>query len=199
MLGKVRISGNKNCIQNLIKKPVSKWSIQLIVYEIDFRMFLDTIVQSMFFNSALPDNREKFQFDTHTQKKIWMWLSYGALFFFFNGATTLCGPWSRPWFRNRKFFLGGVEIPASSPQRGELGTTFGPYSLTYLAWVALLGAYAPVSIALRVTVARSPPVHDKAAVDEEETAIFRTLKTSTKVLRSLKTTSPFEPNSKFLS
>jgi hypothetical protein len=43
----------------------------------------------------------------------------------------------------------------------------GPYLLSRLPWVALPGAFAPASIALRVTGAREPPLHDKA-VDLEE-------------------------------
>jgi hypothetical protein len=34
--------------------------------------------------------------------------------------------------------------------------------------MALPGAYAPASIALRVTGARKPPLHDKAVVLKEE-------------------------------
>jgi hypothetical protein len=44
----------------------------------------------------------------------------------------------------------------------------GPYTLICLSWVALPGAYAPASIALRVIGARKPPLHDKAVVLEEQ-------------------------------
>jgi hypothetical protein len=39
--------------------------------------------------------------------------------------------------------------------------------LICLVWVALPGAYAPTSIALRVTGEFNPPLHYKAAVLEE--------------------------------
>jgi hypothetical protein len=45
-------------------------------------------------------------------------------------------------------------------------TSSDPYPLTYLAWMALPGAYAPASVAFRVTGARRP-LHDKAVVLEE--------------------------------
>jgi hypothetical protein len=93
-------------------------------------------------------------------------------FFFFTVATTLCVSWPPPWFRSRKFFLGGVEIPASNPQCGELGTTFGPYPLTYLVWVALPGAYAPASMAHQFIGACRPPLHVKAVILEEDDSLI---------------------------
>jgi hypothetical protein len=39
--------------------------------------------------------------------------------------------------------------------------------------VSLPGAYSPASIALRVTGAGKPPLHDKAVVLEEEIIIYR--------------------------
>lgn len=42
-----------------------------------------------------------------------------------------------------------------------------PYPSTFLAWMTLSGAYAPICIALRVTEARKPPLHDKGVNFEE--------------------------------
>jgi hypothetical protein len=47
-------------------------------------------------------------------------------------------------------------------------TLSGPYPLICLTWVALPGAYAPASIALQASGARKLPLHDKAAVLEED-------------------------------
>jgi hypothetical protein len=41
-----------------------------------------------------------------------------------------------------------------------------------MEWVALPGAYAPASIALRVIGAHIPPLHDKAVVVEGEFEIL---------------------------
>jgi hypothetical protein len=38
-------------------------------------------------------------------------------------ATTLCGSWPPPWFRNSKFFRGGVFSPTPNPKPGGPGTT----------------------------------------------------------------------------
>jgi hypothetical protein len=43
-----------------------------------------------------------------------------------------------------------------------------PHPLTYLAWVALPGAYAPASITLLVNGVRKPRLHDKAVVLDGE-------------------------------
>jgi hypothetical protein len=56
------------------------------------------------------------------------------------------------------FFRGGVVSPTPKPQPGGPDyTSSGPYPLTCLAWVAILGA-------LRVTGAHKPSLHDKAVV-----------------------------------
>jgi hypothetical protein len=44
-------------------------------------------------------------------------------YFPFTGATTLCGSWRPPWFRNSKFFLDGVVRLTYNPQPGGSGTT----------------------------------------------------------------------------
>jgi hypothetical protein len=59
-------------------------------------------------------------------------------------------------------------MPNSQPVVTRDYTSSYPYPLTYLAWVALPGDYASISIALRVTGARKPPLHVKAAVLAEE-------------------------------
>jgi hypothetical protein len=51
-------------------------------------------------------------------------------------------------------------------------TSSGPYPLTSLAEVALPGAYAPASIALRVIGAGKPSLHDKAVVLEEDIKLY---------------------------
>jgi hypothetical protein len=43
-----------------------------------------------------------------------------------------------------------------------------PLSLTYLAWVVLLGAYTPASIALWDNGACKPSLHDKVRVLKED-------------------------------
>jgi hypothetical protein len=78
---------------------------------------------------------------------------------------TLCGDWPPPWFRNSKFFQGWVISPTPNPQPGGQGLHFvWPLLLTYLAWVALPGAYASASITLRFTGACRSPFHDKVVV-----------------------------------
>jgi hypothetical protein len=85
-----------------------------------------------------------------------------VIYFFFTDVTTLYGSWPHPWFRNSNCFLSGVVSPTPNPRPGGPGTT------VCLAWVDLPGAYAPVSIALRVTAARKPPLRHKAVVLEED-------------------------------
>jgi hypothetical protein len=51
--------------------------------------------------------------------------------------------------------------PRPTPNLEAPGTTLR------LAWLTLPGAYAPTSIPVRVTGAREPPLHGKAAVREE--------------------------------
>jgi hypothetical protein len=68
---------------------------------------------------------------------------------FFTGATTLCGSWPPPQFRNSKFSEVGSLAPRPTPNLEGYNSS-GPYPLTYLAWVTTPGAYAPASIALRV-------------------------------------------------
>jgi hypothetical protein len=73
-------------------------------------------------------------------------------------------------FRNGTFLREWVNIPTSNPPtwrtRGYISS--GTYPLTCLAWVALLGAYAPASIDLRVIWARKYPRKDMAVVSKEE-------------------------------
>jgi hypothetical protein len=58
--------------------------------------------------------------------------------------------------------------PRSTPNLGDEGLHFvWPYTLDCLAWVALPGAYAPVSIGLRITGTHIALHHAKATVLEE--------------------------------
>jgi hypothetical protein len=51
-------------------------------------------------------------------------------------------------------------------------TSSDPYPLTCLALVSLPGTYPPVSIALRVTGERRPPLHYQAVVLEEDKCMY---------------------------
>jgi hypothetical protein len=69
-------------------------------------------------------------------------------------------------------FSGGGVVGETHAQpltcRSRDYTSSGAYPLTCLAWVALPGAYAPASIAFRVTRARKPRLYGKAGVFEDE-------------------------------
>jgi hypothetical protein len=84
--------------------------------------------------------------------------------------TNLCGSWPPPWFLKRKCFRSEVvKLYAQPPTRRTWDyPSPGPYPFTCLAWMTLSGAYAPASIALRVTGAHKPPHHDKEVNLEEE-------------------------------
>jgi hypothetical protein len=72
--------------------------------------------------------------------------------------------YSHVWvFHNSKFLRGEVVSPKPTWRIRDY-TSSDPYALTCLAWVVLPGAYAPVSIALRVTRVRKPLLHDNALV-----------------------------------
>jgi hypothetical protein len=49
----------------------------------------------------------------------------------------------------------------------------GPYPLTCLAWIALPGAYTPISIAVWVTGIRKPLVSDKVVVLKEDVCLLQ--------------------------
>lgn len=59
-------------------------------------------------------------------------------------------------------------VSASHPTSRTAGargyTSSGPCSLTYFAWVALPGAYAPVNMVLLITGSTKPPLYDDAVV-----------------------------------
>jgi hypothetical protein len=98
---------------------------------------------------------------------------YTLLFFFFTGATDLCGSWPPPWFRNSKIFRGGVVSTAPNLQPGRPGTIVRlvPTLRSVWHWLAVPEVYAPAIIALRVIGARKLPLHDKAVVLEENTLL----------------------------
>jgi hypothetical protein len=70
-------------------------------------------------------------------------------------------------FRNSIFVCQGLVAPRLAPTwRTREYTSSERYPLTCLAYVALLGAYAPASIAIPVNGPWKPPLHDKAVVLE---------------------------------
>jgi hypothetical protein len=72
-------------------------------------------------------------------------------------------------FRNSNSSGVGSLAPRPTPNLENQGMQFVSFlSMTCQAWTALPGAYALARIALWVTGARKPPLHDKAAVLEEE-------------------------------
>jgi hypothetical protein len=79
-----------------------------------------------------------------------------TFFFFCNGIITLRVSWPPPWFLNIDIFRGGVVSPTPNPQPKTAETTL----------LAVPGAYAPASMALRVAGARSTLLHCKAVVLE---------------------------------
>jgi hypothetical protein len=46
---------------------------------------------------------------------LWYLSPFNRNYIFFTDATTLCGSWPPPRFRNSKFFLGGVVSPTPNP------------------------------------------------------------------------------------
>jgi hypothetical protein len=74
-------------------------------------------------------------------------------------------------FQHSRFFPELSVSPTPNPQLGGPGhyTLSVPYPFNCLAWVALPGAYAPTSVALRDIGALKPPLQDKAVVLEEFT------------------------------
>jgi hypothetical protein len=65
-------------------------------------------------------------------------------------------------FRNSRFFYSEVCLHHAqlSTWRTRVYTLSDPYPWACLAWVALPGAHAPISIVLRVTWARKTPLHN---------------------------------------
>jgi hypothetical protein len=61
-------------------------------------------------------------------------LIYICHVYFFTGATTLCGFWLPPWFRNSHLFRGGVFSPTPNPKPGEPGPTLRLVPTLCPAW-----------------------------------------------------------------
>lgn len=96
-------------------------------------------------------------------------LVFWNFFFFFTGATTLCGSWPPSWFRKSKYFRIWVPSPAPKLQLRGSNTTLPLAPTLWPVWYgfALPGAFAPTSIALRVTRARKPALHAEVSVLED--------------------------------
>jgi hypothetical protein len=79
-------------------------------------------------------------------------------------------------FRNSRSFRGGGDSPTTNPQLGEDQELHFVllYPLTYLARLALPGAYAPASITLQITGKCKPHLHDMAVVHEEYLCLYYT-------------------------
>jgi hypothetical protein len=81
---------------------------------------------------------------------------------FFTGATTLCGSWPPPWFRNSKFFRVGSLAPRPTPNLEVQGLHFvWPLLFDVSGMGGSTTSLRPLQHSLRVIGARKPPLHGR--------------------------------------